>query len=50
MLFSANTSAAAPADTADAGKIRLGGGFRPAPTKDAGKIRLGGGFRRARQG
>jgi hypothetical protein len=38
-----------PAPTKDAGKIRLGGGFRPAvQTKDAGRIRLGGGFRRAR--
>ncbi|WP_158923516.1 hypothetical protein [Acidisphaera sp. S103] len=34
------------ASTADAGKIRLGGGYRlPANTADAGKIRLGGGYR-----
>jgi hypothetical protein len=32
--------------TADAGKILLGGGFRlPVTTADTGKIRLGDGFR-----
>jgi hypothetical protein len=32
--------------TADAGKIRLGGGYRlPVTTTDTGKIRLGGGYR-----
>ena len=33
------------AQTADAGKIKLGGGFRLPVTTDAGKIKLGGGFR-----
>jgi hypothetical protein len=39
------------AATADAGKIRLGGGYSlPASTADAGKIRLGGGYRLPIQG
>jgi hypothetical protein len=45
MLFCAKADTAA-VQTADSGKIRLGGGFRlPVTTADAGKIRLGGGFR-----
>ncbi|MDR3531971.1 MAG: hypothetical protein P4L90_15655 [Rhodopila sp.] len=45
MLISAKTDSAA-VQTTDAGKIRLGGGFRlPAQTADIGRIRLGGGFR-----
>lgn len=34
-------------ETADNGKIRVGGGFRlpPFEIKDTGRIRLGGGFR-----
>jgi hypothetical protein len=45
MLFCAKADTAA-VKTADAGKIRLGGGFRlPVTTADIGKIRLGGGFR-----
>jgi hypothetical protein len=45
MPFCAKTDPAA-VQTADAGKTRLGGGFRlPVTTADAGKIRLGGGFR-----
>ncbi len=35
----------ADAQTTDAGKIKLGGGFRLPVTSDAGKIKLGGGFR-----
>ena len=39
MLFCAKADSAA-VQTADAGKIRLGGGFRlPVTTADAGKIR-----------
>ena len=45
MLFCAKAVADA-IQTADTGKIRLGGGFRlPVTTADTGKIRLGGGFR-----
>jgi hypothetical protein len=44
MAFRVKADTAA-AQTADAGKIRLGGGFRlPAATVDAGKIRLGAAF------
>ena len=53
MLFCAKnvTEVVATASVADAGKIRLGGGFRlPASTADTGKIRLGGGFRLPVQG
>lgn len=39
-----NTASTA-APTVDAGKIKLGGGFRLPVTADAGKIKLGGGFR-----
>jgi hypothetical protein len=40
------TTPAMSAAVADAGKIRLGGGYRlPASTADVGKIRLGGGYR-----
>ena len=44
--------AVTPASTADAGKIRLGGGYRlpVTSTADAGKIRLGGGYRLPVQG
>jgi hypothetical protein len=44
--------AVTPASTADAGKIRLGGGYRLSVTStaDAGKIRLGGGYRLPVQG
>ena len=48
MLFCAKsaTKVVTTASTADAGKIRLGGGYRlPVSTTDAGKIRLGGGYR-----
>lgn len=50
MLFSdTNTQvrpAANTANTADAGKTTLGGGYRmPAQTADAKKITLGGGYR-----
>lgn len=41
-------AAANPAETADAGVIRLGGAFRlpqDKSTADSGKIRLGGAFR-----
>ena len=45
MLFCAKADTAA-VQTADAGKIRLGAGFRlPVTTADAGKIGLGAGFR-----
>jgi hypothetical protein len=45
MLFCAKANTAA-VKTADAGKIRLGAGFRlPVTTADAGKIGLGAGFR-----
>lgn len=45
MLFCTKVNTAA-AETADAGKIQMDGGFRlPVTTADAGKIRLGGGFR-----
>ncbi len=50
MLFCDKAAAATDttATTADAGKIRFGGGYRPAAsTADAGKIRLGGGYRPA---
>ena len=53
MLSCANSAGKAdmPASTTDAGKIRLGGGYRlPASTADAGKIRLGGGYRLPVQG
>jgi hypothetical protein len=47
MLFCANIAAEVTIpSTADAGKIRLGAGYRlPATTADAGKIRLGAGYR-----
>jgi hypothetical protein len=45
MLFCSKADPAA-VQTADAGKIRPGGGLRlPAATADADAIRLGGGFR-----
>ena len=50
MLFceTVRTETTTPASTTDAGKIRLGGGYRPvAATADTGKIRLGGGYRPA---
>jgi hypothetical protein len=48
MLFDTKsaTEPVTSASTADAGKIRLGGGYSlPVSTADAGKIRLGGGYR-----
>jgi hypothetical protein len=42
--FSAPKTDSQPASVTDAGKVRLGGGFR-LPVADAGKVRLGGGFR-----
>jgi hypothetical protein len=48
MLFCAATAIGnvKSAATTDAGKIRLGGGYRlPVSTADTGKIRLGGGYR-----
>lgn len=48
MLFCAKSAIkiVTTASTADAGKIRVGGGYRlPASTADAGKVRLGGGYR-----
>ena len=52
MLFCTKTNVESPAaaivaaQTADTGRIRLGGGCRlPVKTADTGKIRLGGGCR-----
>jgi hypothetical protein len=47
MLFcdTVKTQSTNPKDTSDAGKIKLGGGYRPAPTADSSKIKLGGGYR-----
>jgi hypothetical protein len=49
MLF-CEAVAAATANTTDAGKITLGGGYRLPVMTDAGKITLGGGYRLPVQG